>query len=136
MDYCRHDLVLLPVSQSICPVQFYAGMFSIHGIGNVSTCRKQNPCAQRRAEAALGPSCCPWPLMSYLGLRGQCLFCLCQWKLEMSSLSSSLKNDEQQFEEAEKREAGFCSDTVSRGIAFAYSQVLLEDDSRECCKGR
>lgn len=74
-------------------VEFYAGTFSIRGIGNVSTCRKQKPCAQGRAEAALGPSCCPWPIMCYLGLRGQYLFCLCQWTLETSSLTSSLMKE-------------------------------------------
>lgn len=50
----------------------------------------------------------------------------------MSSLISSLQKEDQQFEEVEKREVGFCSNIVSRGVAFAYSYMVFGNDSREC----
>lgn len=83
-------------------LQFCAGLFSTSGTGNVNTCRKQHPCAQRRAEAHLDPSGCPWPFLSYLGWR-------------VSVLSPSVE-----VGEAEKKRCWILLQ-YSRGITFAFS---------------
>lgn len=96
MDYCRPDFLLLPVSQ-ICLVLCRYVQHTWNR--KCQHLQKTKPLCTK-ADAALGPSFCSWLFVSYLRLRGQYLFYLCLWRLEMSSLTSSYKKEKLQFEEA------------------------------------